>query len=500
MILLTLLALTGCVERPEWRPHAEMMNDPELTRLPDRQLPPPAPLRAPTDRPDVTVYGYWPYWGDGLDTLYWDQLTHVAIFSVELQSNGSFANTSRWHNVAAQAMQLAAPYGVRVHLCFTSFSDTITNAVLGSAALRTTAVNNLASLVNQYGAHGVNIDIEGMDSTHFTNLVLFVQELDRAVGDVTLATPAVDWSNAYDYDRLADESDGLFIMGYDYHWRTSPTAGPVDPLYGGGPWSQISLHATVDDYLGSADPDRVILGLPLYGYRWPTASDAIAASATGSASTVLYEDFPALMATHGRRWDSTTRSPWVWDGSGQAWAPDEDSVHERVSYALDRGLSGVGFWALHYDGDDPALWSRLRPLTTTGAVDEPDPPAGDSAAPVGPIANAGLPFRAYVGETVELSGEGSWGPGDLTFRWTQTGGPSVTLDHPRGPSPRFEAAEPGLHRFELVVTAGGVESEPDEALVVVTDPQVGRRYRGCDMTGGGLGIGLLLLRRRRSTG
>jgi len=50
---------------------------------------------------------------------------------------------------------------------------------------------------------------------------------------VTLATPAVDWSSAWDFNALATESDGLFIMGYDYYWKGSSTTGPVSPLKGG---------------------------------------------------------------------------------------------------------------------------------------------------------------------------------------------------------------------------------------------------------------------------
>ena len=364
------LALAGCSDRSEWRPHAEMMNDPELTRLPDRQLPPPAPLRAPADRPDVTVYGYWPYWGDSLETLYWDQLTHVAIFAVDLQSNGTFANTSRWHNVAARAMQLAAPYGVRVHLCFTSFSDTTTNAVLGSAALRTTAVNNLASLVNQYGAHGVNIDIEGMDSSQFNNLVLFVQELDRAVGDVTLATPAVDWSSAYDYDRLADESDGLFIMGYDYHWGGGGP-GPVAPLYGGGLWSTYSLDWTVRDYRSSGAPDsKIILGLPLYGRDWPTTGTNIPGTSTGTATSVVYSSAIVSGPGYGRRYDAQTETAYAFPTSTrQMWYDDQESIDAKIQYAVDEGLQGFGFWALTYEDSSLAFWQMVDDKTHSQCPD-----------------------------------------------------------------------------------------------------------------------------------
>ena len=477
--------------------------DGAVRAVPGRALPP------PTAGPDVRVYGYLPYWGDDLPSLPWDDLSDVALFTATALADGSLTDTSRWGDVAS-ALRLAEPYGVRVHLCVASFDTPTLDALLSSGAARGRLVDALAAEVDRTGAHGINVDFEGVPAARRADMVSFIRALAARVPEVVIASPAVDWSDAWDYAALTEVSD-LFIMGYDYHWRTSGTAGPVDPLYGGGPWSSISLDATVDDYLASADPARVILGLPLYGYRWPTADGSVAADALGSGTTVLYKDAPALFATHGRRYDATTHAPWAWDGEQQIWAPDEDSVTERVAYGLDRGLAGVGFWALHYDDDDPALWARLRALTTEGAappVDTDTPPGdapddtdapGDSGVPWLPIANAGMPFLAYVGETVELSGEGSWGPGELKFQWTQVGGPPVQLDRPKRASPRFVVAEPGVHTFELVVRVGERVSEPARAIVVVTDPRVGRRYRGCE-TGGALGLGLLggLLVRRRA--
>jgi len=88
-------------------------------------------------------------------------------------------------------------------------------------------IKNLLYEVNRAGADGVNIDFESFPESQKDNLVSFVKNLRKSLRDsipnaqVTLATPAVDWSNAWDFNALATESDGLFIMGYDYHWKGS---------------------------------------------------------------------------------------------------------------------------------------------------------------------------------------------------------------------------------------------------------------------------------------
>jgi spore germination protein len=391
LLLLTLAACTHDPEGGDWMPHAAIVSDPALTALPDRQVPPPQPLRAPGDRPDVTVYGYWPYWGDNLDTLMWDQLTHVAIFNVDLNPDGTLSQTQRWHNVAAQAMSLAAPYGVRVHLCMTSFSDATTNAVLSSAAYRATAINQLAALVNQYGAHGVNIDIEGLDYAQKANFVTFVREANARFDDVFVAMPAVDWSGAFDYDQIALNSDGLFIMGYGYHW-TGGNPGPNAPLYGGAPWGVHSLSWTVDDYrTWGAPDDTLVLGLPLYGNDWPSTGTNVPGTATGTGSAAVYTSAVATARAHGRRYDTGTETPYTFPSSTrQLWYDDAESLAAKIQYAVDEGIQGVGFWALTYDDADPVLWQAIDAITHTG--------------PTGPAVVALTPGTAGVINTIRVEG------------------------------------------------------------------------------------------------
>jgi hypothetical protein len=358
--------LLACVEPDAMTPHAHFVQDAAMTALPTERVPPPAPIRQPGDRPDRTVYGYWPYWGDPLDTLQWDQLTHVALFSVGMNTAGDLTDTSRWTNNAATALALAAPYGVRVHITLTSFDDAVTNVVLASPALRARVISQLAAQVSQRGAHGVNVDIEGLDFAQRNNFVAFVQELAAATGDVFLAVPAVDWSGSYDYDVLAAASDGLFIMGYDYHW-SGGDPGPVAPLRGGGLWSQYSLEWTVDDYRSWGAPDdKLILGLPLYGKDWPTTNTNVPGTATGNATSVLYAD--AVSAGYARQWDAGSATPYAFpSNTRQIWYDDADSVTQKMELAVDEGLQGFGFWALTYDDADRTLWLNVDALTHSAA-------------------------------------------------------------------------------------------------------------------------------------
>ncbi|MCB9764595.1 MAG: hypothetical protein H6739_32775 [Alphaproteobacteria bacterium] len=464
----------------------------------------PAPPPLPAPLPDVWVYGYLPYWVGGLDDVPWERMTHVALFDVALESDGSISGTSFWDANAADAVEQGAAHGVKIHLTVTCFSNSVMGAVLPDPTRRARAVQELADLVNGAGAHGVSVDFEGMDYDYKQDLVDFVAELAAAVEEVTVATPAVDWQGAYDYDELAFASSGLFIMGYGYHW-SGGNPGPIAPLYGEDPWSDYALDWSVADYRSSGAPDdKIILGLPLYGRNWPTTDNSVPGSATGSGSAVVMVDAVDDGAQYGRRYDDVTETPYAFpDATHQLWYDDTESVAAKVGYAVDEGLLGVGFWALGYDGGDPAFWAMMAERTSFDpGGEDTGGPVDDTGEPVsGPLARAGQDILAYVGQVVVLNGTGSRGE-DLGWAWTQEGGPvDVGLRDADTDAPRFDAEVAGTYRFSLVVTEDGVASEPDMVTVVVTDLDAVAKACGC---GGGIGgasafavAGILLLARRR---
>lgn len=513
-MLLTLAATFALAGTPQDTPapegsihaaHAKAGLKPRRAAAP----PPPAPLGGP----DVWVYGYLPYWVDGVDDVPWDHVTHVAFFDVGLNSDGSLSSTSRWTSIASELVTAAHDRGVKVHLTLTCFDDDVMDVVLPSATLRAKVVQNVKNLLDAYDADGVSVDFEGMGASNRDGLVSLVSELSAAVDEVTVATPAVDWNGAYDYDALAYASDALFIMGYDYHW-SGGDPGPVAPLYGGDPWSKYSIAWTLDDYfLYGGPPERIILGLPLYGKVWPTTNNAVPGTATGDADSITLADAVDDAATYGRLYESLTETPYYFPSSkSQAWYDDEQSIRAKVRYAVDQGLLGVGFWALGYEGGDASFWAMMAEETTVddpgGDGDSGDPggdsgggdgDSGDPGEEGGLRARAGQDFMAYVGQTVILNGRAQ-GVSEPSFSWTQVSGPGVNLSGADTAQPSFEAAVSGTFTFALVVGDGTTLSAPDEVSVVVTQAEGGLCGLGSG-AGGGLvamiGAALVVSRRRR---
>ncbi len=328
-----------------------------------------------------TVFGFLPYWRTDTSQIRFKDLTHLAVFSVEADGSGQLVNLRGWPN--AQIIQAAHQANVRVILVCTLFSSSQLLSLLSSPQTRQALCSNLKDQVLRGGADGVNIDFEGVPGSQRANLVLFMKELAASLREtvpgahVSIDTPAVDWSSAYDYATLADICDSLMIMAYDYHWSSSTSPGPVSPLAGSALWGKYSVGWTVADYLakvGTTRSQKLVVGVPYYGYDWPAQNEALNTAALGSASSVMFTTARATAASYGRRWDEFSSTPWYFYTSQtphQTWYDDAASLALKYDLVFGNDLQGIGIWALTYDNGSSELWSLIEQKFTPGLPEAP---------------------------------------------------------------------------------------------------------------------------------
>ena len=406
-------------------------------------------------KPATTVLGWLPYWQFGNVTLHLDRLTTIAYFGASLDADGTLSSLHHWGSTQmADLIAAAHAADVRVVLTIVDFDAASIHANLATPAARTKAIDAIVAAVTAGGGDGADVDFEGVAGGDRDRLTAFIAELkgsmDAALGpsNVTLATPAVDWSNAFDVAGLAAASDGLAIMGYDYYYPGGPP-GPGSPLESSDTWGQYSLARTLSDYLSSGGPasaPRLFLGLPLYGDDWPTVDATIPGKATAKASSVLFAACATGAAAHGGwSWDGASQTPYYLYASPswhQVWCQNDESILARLVLAAQGGLGGVAFWALGYEGESAGIWDHVGEVFGASPPDAGPEPVAE-VAPDDPAPDVPADVPSEAGGDV---------PGDATAPADAFDGAAEDLT---GVAPDPNLLEPGAHDV-----AAGTEPAP----------------------------------------
>jgi spore germination protein YaaH/PKD repeat protein len=324
------------------------------------------------------VFGWHPYWSNGLEANYdWSLISDLSYFCYTVDAaTGNATTTNSWStaNVVTQALS----HGVRVNLCVTLFSNHAT--FFGSSSAQQTLINNLISLVQARGANGVNIDFEGLPSSQKTNFTNFMMNLCNAFhsqisgSQVSVCLYAVDWSTVFDIATLKDYIDLFCIMGYDYYYGGSTTAGPSSPLYSLTSSYDYNVTKSITYYLAAGVPaNKLVLGLPYYGEEWATSASTVPSSATGTGSSKIYNTVRNNSSGYytPANWHFNTNSyvPYFAYNNGsswyQCWIDNAYSLGKKMELVWKRGIAGIGIWALGYDDGYPDLWNKISEKLTT---------------------------------------------------------------------------------------------------------------------------------------
>ena len=323
------------------------------------------------------VFGWHPYWsGSKYQNYQWNLLSDLSFFSYEVDpATGEPETTRDW--LTADVVDQALANGVRVNLCVTLFSGH--ELFFGNQAAQQKLIANLISLVQQRGAHGVNIDFEGVPSsvkTQFTDFVVSLcEQMHEAIegSQVSICLYSVDWRKVFDIPVLDDYIDLFCIMGYGYYWSGSSEAGPTACLYTMSNFNY-NISKTVTYYLAEgASNEKLVLGLPYYGRDWATVSSSVPSQTTGTGASKTYasvrSDNTGKYAD--RKWEGNSFSPYyVYNDNGwhQCFVDDAASLGRRYDFVNQRDIAGIAIWALGYDDGYTELWDMIRQKFTDCAT------------------------------------------------------------------------------------------------------------------------------------
>ncbi len=293
-------------------------------------------------------------------------LTTIGLFSVTHGADGSLRTSAPGYraitgDVGRAIVDEAHRRDTRVELVYSSFGVGRNRKLLENEVLQDAVIASLVQAVGELGLDGVNVDIEALDPLLTAAYNGFVARLRAALvaadpdDQVSVATQANTLGVAMAAAANQAGADRIFLMAYDY--RTGASApGATSPLDRRDgeimdlPWS-LDLYSAV-----GVPPEKLLLGLPLYGVTWPVVGPEIGAPSTGRGESWILRNHLDLLR-------------------------DEDAVPQRDE------IESVEVYALGSDGS-------IGPPATLSPVDSPSAPASPAGSPLASGSPATSPSAA----------------------------------------------------------------------------------------------------------
>ncbi|MBU3027923.1 glycosyl hydrolase family 18 protein [Zobellia galactanivorans] len=300
------------------------------------------------------VVGYCPSYKT--DTIEWDKITHLIYTYVYPKEDGTL-DTSDMHALASYVTQAKAN-NVKILVSIGGFGfypgrDTrIFTNVIGDDTKRSKLVQNINTFIRDNQLDGIDINYqeligggETVDNTETNKLLPFFRELREALPSESLITSYVtgsyEWAAYHFRDitaEMASVLDFISVMSFDN--------------LGSWPESALGPHSSITDaqnalnrYIEFGAPkSKLVLGLPLYGRDFLTASG-------GVAQVITYADIVSLYSpTESEFMEGNVNR----DGHN-IFFDSQEIVSQKVNYVKDNEFRGITLWKLGQDTSDPNL-------------------------------------------------------------------------------------------------------------------------------------------------
>jgi spore germination protein YaaH len=337
------------------------------------------------------IIGFLPYWQlDKAKVGEENYLTTLTYFALNVDGDGHIVKLTNeqeedpgWYQLHSDKLKSFFVYAknknVKLSLLISSGDAGAINQLVSNPIEHgKTLVNEVTLIMKQYNFTDLNLDIEDTSvasktaQMHFTQFVRTVKlQLEKEkLGTLTVEISPTDVIkyNLINVPAITPYTNTIVLMAYDFHSPDSIVTGPIAPLNGAGEDSEYDVTTAVQRSLQSVPPEKLILGMPLYGYEWETLNTAVrSAIIPGSgvlASNNRVESMLSSCTTCNTFYDKKSQETFVvfQDATSgtyhQISFPDKNSVTAKILFSNREHLGGVALWALGYEND-----AMLTPLT-----------------------------------------------------------------------------------------------------------------------------------------
>ncbi len=239
-------------------------------------------------------------------------------------------------------------------------SDTSTHQFLKNSKVWKQVIREIKTRAQQNHLDGLNLDIEQIPLNDRKAFSQFVMSLSKSIipNHITLSIdiqpePLDRSSTLIPFNRqLSKYSDYIVFMGYDQHWSTDSSPGPVTSLN----WLEGNVKHLIET---GVSPQKLIIGLPSYTRIWEV--DQSGNTITSMALANQYVSKLLKQTNRPETWDPKQATYDVtYNKNGKrykVWLTNDRSLQIYFDLVEKYRMAGVGIWNL--DMMSSKEWNQL---------------------------------------------------------------------------------------------------------------------------------------------
>lgn len=292
-------------------------------------------------------------------------LTYLSIFSYEVKMDGSFKEVNDLPLIQAAKKFRVAPLMVISNIEEgKGFSSDIAHEILTNNEIQNKLIENVVNVLKEKGYYGLDVDFEYIYPYDRENYIRFLRKISErlkslgytltvALAPKTSAQQKGLLYEAHDYPSIGKYVSHVILMTYEWGYTYGP-AMAVAPIN--------EVIKVLNYAVTAIPPNKILLGIPNYGYDWtlPFVQGTAAKTLSNTGAIEL-----ARMVKAAINYDKESESPFYkyFDGNGkqhEVWFEDARSILAKLMLVNKYNLGGVSYWTIgRYF---PQNWLVLRSL------------------------------------------------------------------------------------------------------------------------------------------
>lgn len=321
-----------------------------------------APTTTPTPVPLRMKSVFVPYWSDVTETSDFESYDRLIYFGVTASKKGmvkddpGYVKMENFLKATADKPQKRW-LGVRM-------TDTDANLeILNSLSSWDTIASDAVSIARENKFDGVVLDLEmaALSSDGLRKrIVEFVTKIhtelapDKIPLGLTIYGDVFYRKRPYDLEALAQNSEEIMIMAYDFH-KSYGESGPNFPLLGRGTYGY-DFGVMIRDFLLFVPEDKLTVIYGMYGYDWVV--DEKKRPIKPAKSVTLHEvrskflngceDKNCIVRRDEKAFESEVNYIDEFANYHIVWFEDQVSVDKKSELMRQKGIDSIAYWAYGY--------------------------------------------------------------------------------------------------------------------------------------------------------